>query len=133
MPTASRRSRRRRSSCPRSALRPRSHDRTGMIEVNGLGKRFGEVVALDGVSFSAGDGRITGLLGPNGAGKSTCLRILSTVLKPAAGSARVGNVDVAAEPLRARRLLGVLPHAAGLYPQLTAGGNILYAGLLPGT
>jgi sodium transport system ATP-binding protein len=103
-----------------------------MIEVNGLGKRFGEVVALDGVSFAAGDGRITGLLGPNGAGKSTCLRILSTVLKPAAGSARVGGVDVAAEPLRARRLLGVLPHAAGLYPQLTARENILYYGRLHG-
>ena len=53
-----------------------------MIEVQSLGKRFGDVQALQGVSFSARDGRITGLLGPNGAGKSTCLRILYTVLKP---------------------------------------------------
>ena len=51
-----------------------------MIEVDALGKQFGAVRALDGVSFAAADGKITGLLGPNGAGKSTCLRILSTVL-----------------------------------------------------
>src|SRR5690606_29960302 len=103
-----------------------------MIEVEGLTKRFGDVPALDGVSFAAADGRITGLLGPNGAGKSTTLRILATVLKPDAGSARVGGVDVVAEPLRVRRLLGVLPHAAGLYPQLTARENIVYYGRLHG-
>ncbi|MBN1240055.1 MAG: ATP-binding cassette domain-containing protein [Gammaproteobacteria bacterium] len=103
-----------------------------MIDVKGLTKRFGEVTALDGVGFAAGDGRITGLLGPNGAGKSTCLRILATVLKPDAGTASIGGVDVVAEPLAARRLLGVLPHAAGLYPQLTARENILYYGRLHG-
>ncbi len=103
-----------------------------MIEVSSVAKRFGEVRALDGVSFTAGDGRITGLLGPNGAGKSTCLRILSTVLRPDVGSARIGGVDIAAEPLRARRLMGVLPHAAGLYPHLTARENIEYYGRLHG-
>src|SRR5690606_20071222 len=97
-----------------------------MIEVLSVTKRFGDVRALDGVSFTARDGRITGLLGPNGAGKSTCLRILSTVLRPDRGSARIGGVDVVAEPLRARRLMGVLPHAAGLYPHLTARENIEY-------
>jgi sodium transport system ATP-binding protein len=103
-----------------------------MIEVFSLVKRFGDVHALDGVGFTAGDGRITGLLGPNGAGKSTCLRILSTVLRPERGSARIGGVDVAASPLRARRLIGVLPHGAGLYPQLTARENIEYYGRLHG-
>jgi sodium transport system ATP-binding protein len=103
-----------------------------MIAVQALSKRFGDVVALDRVGFTAEDGRITGLLGPNGAGKSTCLRILATVLKPDAGTASVGGVDVVAEPLRARRLLGVLPHAAGLYPQLTARENIEYYGRLHG-
>ena len=58
-----------------------------MIEVEGISKSFGAVRALDGVSFTAKDGRITGLLGPNGAGKSTCLRILSTVLEPETGAA----------------------------------------------
>jgi sodium transport system ATP-binding protein len=103
-----------------------------MIEVDGLAKRFGTVRALDGVSFAAQDGRITGLLGPNGAGKSTCLRLLATVLAPDAGHARVGGVDLVAEPLRARRLLGILPHASGLYPQLTARENIEYYGRLHG-
>jgi len=103
-----------------------------VIDVQNLSKRFGAVRALDGVSFVAGDGRITGLLGPNGAGKSTCLRILSTVLKPNGGRARVGNTDLAAAPLVARRLLGVLPHGSGLYPQLTARENVEYYGRLHG-
>jgi sodium transport system ATP-binding protein len=103
-----------------------------MIEVHEVRKAFGTVRALDGVSFAARDGHITGLLGPNGAGKSTCLRILSTVLKPNGGSAKVGGIDLAAEPLRARRVLGVLPHGSGIYPQLTARENIEYYGRLHG-
>ena len=103
-----------------------------MIEVSGIGKSFGAVRALDGVSFTAGDGRITGLLGPNGAGKSTCLRILSTVLAPQTGSARVGGIDLAERPLEARRVLGVLPHNSGLYQQLTGRENIEYYGRLHG-
>jgi sodium transport system ATP-binding protein len=103
-----------------------------VIEVDDIGKRFGEVQALDGVSFIAADGKITGLLGPNGAGKSTCLRILSTVLKADRGSACVGGTDLAANPLAARRLLGVLPHSSGLYPHLSARDNILYYGRLHG-
>ena len=103
-----------------------------MIEVQGLSKSFGAVRALEDVSFTARDGHIVGLLGPNGAGKSTCLRILSTVLKPDRGTARVGGVDLAADPLAARRLLGALPHNSGLYPQLTARENIEYFGKLHG-
>jgi len=103
-----------------------------MIEVDDIGKRFGEVRALDGVSFTAADGKITGLLGPNGAGKSTCLRILSTVLTADRGRARIGGTDLAVDPLAARRLLGVLPHGSGLYPHLTARENILYYGRLHG-
>jgi sodium transport system ATP-binding protein len=103
-----------------------------MIDVQNLSKRFGAVRALDGVSFVAADGRITGLLGPNGAGKSTCLRILSTVLKPNGGHARIGDTDLATAPLVARRLLGVLPHGSGLYPQLTARENVEYYGRLHG-
>jgi len=103
-----------------------------MIEVDGISKRFGAVCALDGVSFAARDGRITGLLGPNGAGKSTCLRILSTVLLADGGAARVGGIDLATSPLAARRELGVLPHSSGLYPQLTGRENIEYYGRLHG-
>jgi len=103
-----------------------------MIEVDDIGKRFGDVRALDGVTFTAADGKITGLLGPNGAGKSTCLRILSTVLTADRGRARIGGTDLAVDPLAARRLLGVLPHGSGLYPHLTARENILYYGRLHG-
>jgi sodium transport system ATP-binding protein len=103
-----------------------------VIEVAGLRKRFGSIVALDDVGFTAGDGRITGLLGPNGAGKSTCLRVLYTVVRPESGSARINGVDVLEAPLAARRELGVLPHGAGLYPQLTTRENVAYFGRLHG-
>jgi len=103
-----------------------------MIRVDNLTRSFGAVRAIDGVGFEAKDGRITGLLGPNGAGKSTTLRILYTVLRPDAGGAQVDGIDVAADPLAARRAIGVLPHAAGIYPQLTGRENIAYFGELHG-
>jgi sodium transport system ATP-binding protein len=103
-----------------------------MIEVSGLTKSFGRVDALSGISFAAPAGCITGLLGPNGAGKSTCLRILSTVIRPDRGSVAVAGVDVLKNALEVRRSIGVLPHGAGLYPQLTARENIRYYGELHG-
>jgi len=103
-----------------------------MIRVEGLARSFGPVRAVDGVGFEAADGRITGLLGPNGAGKSTTLRILYTVLRPDAGTAAIDGVDVVADPLGARRRIGVLPHGAGIYPQLTARENIAYFARLHG-
>ena len=103
-----------------------------MIRVEGLARRFGTLRAVDGVGFEAVDGRITGLLGPNGAGKSTTLRILYTVLKPDAGWAEVDGIDVVSDPLATRRQIGVLPHGAGIYPQLTARENIAYFGRLHG-
>ena len=103
-----------------------------MIRVDKLRKSFGDVKAVDDVSFDAPDGRITGLLGPNGAGKSTTLRILYTVLRPDAGSAHIDGVDVARDSLGARRRIGTLPHGSGLYPHLTARENIAYYGRLYG-
>jgi sodium transport system ATP-binding protein len=103
-----------------------------MIEVSQLRKSFGSVTALTGIDFRAQPGRITGLLGPNGAGKSTSLRILSTVMRADAGSATIGGLDVAKDALAARAISGVLPHGAGLYPQLTARENIRYYGELHG-
>jgi sodium transport system ATP-binding protein len=97
-----------------------------LIRVDRVAKRFGTVVALRDVSFTAANGRITGLLGPNGAGKSTCLRIIYTVLRPDSGTASVDSIDVSADPLAAQRHLGVLPHDSGLYPLLTARENIRY-------
>jgi len=103
-----------------------------MIVVNELRKSFGEVTAVDGVSFSAADGCITGLLGPNGAGKSTTLRMLYTVLKPDSGSAMIDGADVVVDALAARRNIGTLPHGSGLYPHLTARENIAYYARLYG-
>jgi sodium transport system ATP-binding protein len=103
-----------------------------MIEANALCKRFGSVEAVSRVSFTARDGEITGLLGPNGAGKSTCLRMLYGVLVPDAGSASIDGIDIRGETSTARAHLGVLPHAAGLYNNLTARENIRYFGSLHG-
>jgi sodium transport system ATP-binding protein len=103
-----------------------------MIEARALAKHFGTVQAVRDVSFSAADGRITGLLGPNGAGKSSTLRMLCTVLRPDAGAALIDGHDVATDPTAARRRIGVLSHAAGLYPHLTGRENILYFGELYG-
>lgn len=103
-----------------------------MIEVHDLRKAFGAVKAVDGVSFQARDGEITGLLGPNGAGKTTTLRMLYTLMAPDAGSLRVDGIDALVEPLQVRRRLGVLPDARGLYRRLTARENIHYFARLQG-
>jgi sodium transport system ATP-binding protein len=103
-----------------------------MIEASALCKRFGAVEAVSQVSFTARDGEITGLLGPNGAGKSTCLRMLYGVLAPDSGSASINGIDIRGETSAARAHLGVLPHAAGLYNNLTARENIQYFGSLQG-
>src|SRR5690242_16431084 len=103
-----------------------------MIEVRNLHKAFGEVKAVDGVSFTARDGEITGLLGPNGAGKTTTLRMLYTLMKPDAGQVLVDGIDAAVDPVAVRRVLGVLPDARGLYKRLTARENIEYFAQLHG-
>lgn len=103
-----------------------------MIEASGLHKRFGDVVAVEEVSFVAPDGKITGLLGPNGAGKSTSMRMLYGLVQPDRGSSAVDGVSVQDNANEARRLLGVLPDALGLYPRLTARENIRYFGRLHG-
>ncbi len=103
-----------------------------MIEADALNKRFGAVTAVSDVSFAANDGTITGLVGPNGAGKSTTLRMLYTVLRPDAGTARIDGIEVTKDAIGARGRLGVLPHSAGLYPNLTGRENIRYFGALHG-
>jgi sodium transport system ATP-binding protein len=103
-----------------------------MILVEELHKAFGPARAVDGVSFTAGDGQITALLGANGAGKTTTLRMLYTLMRPDAGRILVDGIDAQREPLAVRRLLGVLPDARGLYRRLTARENIEYYAALQG-
>jgi sodium transport system ATP-binding protein len=103
-----------------------------MIEASALYKRFGSIEAVTDVSFAARDGEITGLLGPNGAGKSTCLRMIYGVIAPDSGHAAIDGIDIQGETSTARAQLGVLPHATGLYGNLTARENIAYFGSLQG-
>ncbi|HEY2276107.1 MAG TPA: ATP-binding cassette domain-containing protein [Steroidobacteraceae bacterium] len=103
-----------------------------MIQVENLHKAFGEIQAVDGVSFTARDGEITGLLGPNGAGKTTSLRMLYTLMRPDVGRVLVDGIDSATDSLAVRKRLGVLPDARGLYKHLTARENIDYFARLQG-
>jgi sodium transport system ATP-binding protein len=106
-----------------------------MITVENVVKTFGkrgEVRAVDGVSFAAPAGEITGLLGPNGAGKTTMLRVLATLVVPDSGRATIDGRDVVADRAEVRRRLGVLSDARGLYPRLTGRENIEYYAALHG-
>jgi sodium transport system ATP-binding protein len=103
-----------------------------MIEVRDLSKRFGKIVAVDGATFQATDGRITGLLGPNGAGKTTTLRMLYTLVRPDRGQAIIDGFDVRMERTQVQRQIGVLPDQSGLYPRLTGREHIRYFGRLQG-
>src|SRR5688500_12303682 len=103
-----------------------------MIRINNLIKHFGKVAAVDGVSFVARDGAITGLLGHNGAGKSTTLRVLYGLLKADSGTVEVDDIDVLQAPLLAQQAIGVMTDAHGLYPRLTAREHIEYFARLRG-
>ena len=95
-----------------------------------LVKRFGSVVALDGVSFEVERGTVTGLLGPNGAGKTTAVRILTTLLKPNAGLAEVAGINVVAEPDEVRSRIGLSGQYAAIDEELTGRENLEMVGML---
>jgi len=106
-----------------------------LIAIENVMKAFGrhrDVRAVNGVSFAAADGEITGLLGPNGAGKTTLLRVLATLMVPDSGSATIDGHDVVRDRYAVRRRIGVLSDARGLYPRLSARENIRYYGALHG-
>ncbi len=103
-----------------------------MIVASNLCKSFGDVRAVNGVSFVARDGEITGLLGPNGAGKTTTLRMLYSLLPPDAGEILIDGLDPSRDAMAIKRTLGVVPDNRGLYSRLTARENISYYGELHG-
>lgn len=103
-----------------------------MINVENLKKSFAHVQAVDGISFQAENGKITGLLGPNGAGKSTTLRMLYTAFRPDSGRAFIDGFDVVNDVQKVRSSIGVLTHGAGIYERLSARENIRYYGALYG-
>jgi heme exporter protein A len=97
------------------------------IVLNGLGKRFGSRWVLRGVTFEIGRGEAVGLLGSNGSGKSTVLRVLATLIKPNAGSGTVNGLDLVRDAPAVRTQVGYLAHTPGLYDDLTARENLLFA------
>jgi ABC-2 type transport system ATP-binding protein len=99
-----------------------------MIEVCELRKRYGELTAVDGISFTATEGRVFGLLGPNGAGKSTTIGCISGLLKPSSGHVKVLGHDVQRAPRAARQTLGVVPQELALYEDLSARENLDFWG-----
>ena len=102
------------------------------IEVSGVVKCYGEVVALDGLDLCASHGQVVGLLGPNGAGKTTLVRVLATLLKADAGSARVLGLDVRRDAARLRERIGLAGQYAAVDENLTGLENLTMVGRLYG-
>lgn len=103
-----------------------------MIQAQALTRRFGDLVAVEDVSFEARAGEVTGLLGPNGAGKTTTLSMISGVLSPTAGDVLLDGISIRRKPIEAKRLLGVVPQEIALYEELSARENLEFWGALHG-
>lgn len=102
------------------------------VEITGLTRIFGELVAVDHVSLSIGTGEIFGLIGPNGAGKSTLIRMLATLLPPSDGTAKIAGHDIVAEPAVVRRHIGYVPQLLSADGSLTGFENMLLSARLYG-
>src|SRR3954470_20767320 len=102
------------------------------IRVRGLRKSFGDVRALDGVDLEAAPGTVLGLLGPNGAGKTTTVRVLTTLLKPDAGTAQVAGLDVVRDAAALRARIGLAGQYAAIDDNLTGVENLTMVGRLYG-
>ena len=102
------------------------------IDAQGIARRFGARWVLRGVTLQVSPGEVVGLLGANGSGKSTLLRILATLLSPSAGDATVGGADIKNDPDGVRNQIGYLAHAAGLYDDLSARENLVFAAEMHG-
>ncbi|MEU1629060.1 ATP-binding cassette domain-containing protein [Streptomyces sp. NPDC020096] len=100
------------------------------VEVRGLAKHYGETKALDGVDLDVTQGTVLGVLGPNGAGKTTLVRILSTLVKPDAGTARVAGYDVLSQPRQLRRVIGLTGQYASVDEKLSGRENLYMIGRL---
>jgi oleandomycin transport system ATP-binding protein len=103
-----------------------------VIEAEGLEKRFGSTQALAGTGFSAEQGTVLALLGPNGAGKTTAVRVLSTLLKPDAGTGRICGYDVVSDATQVRRLIALTGQYASVDDELTGTENLVMIGRLLG-
>jgi ABC-2 type transport system ATP-binding protein len=105
---------------------------TPAVEISGCAFSYGRARALDGVSFRVPPGSIFGLLGPNGSGKTTLFRILATLLVPDRGSARLFGIDIAENPIKARRQLGIVFQSQSLDRRLSVEENLVHQGHMYG-
>jgi len=99
-----------------------------LIAAEALTKRFGAIAAVDGVSFDVARGEIFGFLGPNGAGKTTTIKLLTGLLKPTSGRALLDGIDIARQPVEAKRMFGYVPDEPQLYPKLSADEFLRFIG-----
>ncbi|MFF1573776.1 ABC transporter ATP-binding protein [Leifsonia sp. NPDC058292] len=111
---------------------PAAPPKPSVLSLSGLHKRFGETVAVDGVSLDVAEGSLYGIVGPNGAGKTTTLSMVTGLLRPDAGRVVVHGVDVWRDPVKAKRTIGVLPDKLRLFDRLTGAQLLHYAGSLRG-
>lgn len=103
-----------------------------MIEARGLSKSYGELLAVDGLDLSVEAGEILGFLGPNGAGKTTTVKMLTGMIQPASGQARICGIDVSKDPVAAKQCLGYVPESGALYESLSAAEFLRMVGSLYG-
>jgi ABC-2 type transport system ATP-binding protein len=103
-----------------------------MIEAQNLSRRYGDFLAVDGISFSVGEGEIVGMLGPNGAGKTTTIRMITGFLPPTEGRVTVGGIDLFESPRAARRQVGYLPENVALYNEMRVEEYLAYRARLEG-
>jgi ABC-2 type transport system ATP-binding protein len=100
------------------------------VSATGLVKHYGDIIAVDGIDLEIPPGQFFGLLGPNGSGKTTTIHMLATLVKPSGGTVRIGEVDVARYPVRARRKIGLVFQESALDRTLTVAENLRFAGRL---
>jgi len=101
-------------------------------EVSGLTKHYGEVLAVDDISFQVSQGELFGFLGPNGAGKTTTINMLTGLARPDAGTIRISGIDCTRNPKAAQHLVGTVPDESNLYPELTGFENLCFCAALYG-
>jgi ABC-2 type transport system ATP-binding protein len=106
--------------------------REAVIKVEGLAKRYGEVLAVNDISFSVNRGELFGFLGPNGAGKTTTINMLTGLARSNAGVINIGGIDCTRNPKAAQHLVGVVPDESNLYPELTGFDNLCFCAALYG-
>lgn len=117
---------------PDAVVPPAATDQQPAMQLSGLLKRFGEKVAVAGLDLTVPTGSFYGLVGPNGAGKTTTLSMATGLLRPDAGTARIHGVDVWAQPVEAKRLIGNLADGVRLFDRLTGEQLVTYTGMMFG-